>query len=57
MVATFPICKELGGAWTKEMETEELVIVTIAVTVLVGSAVGVAVIVTVPPEGIEGGAV
>jgi hypothetical protein len=48
---------EEGGDWLKLMETTWPVIVTVATTVFVESAVAVAVMVTVLPGGTEAGAV
>jgi hypothetical protein len=57
IMACAPTCMEGGGAIVKPMEITGAVIATVAVTVFVGSAVAAAVIITVPPVGIAGGAV
>jgi hypothetical protein len=56
-VALALVCNVVGGAWVKTITMSGGVMVTTAETVLVGSAVEEAVIVTVPPTGIAAGAV
>jgi hypothetical protein len=57
IVAWAPASREAGGGFTKAMDTAAPVIITVATTLLLASAVAVAVMVTALPVGMTAGAV